>query len=295
MTKDRKHTRAHRVQVIMDIFGSNRRLEKNQIVELVGKKLDEDFETEAFQRAIYRDLAELVHNNRLKVEYFTRDGALIEDYDPDVHKNVYCQWFVSGGEGEVSGSGILKNHNGLFHAPKILKDDFSILSGNSHTDPKHRQIYFQIGHSFLCIKVSFQAFPFSIIISRVHGAIEQRELDQIKKSLGIRACILKVPFPKLSSFKDSNKLGHFLIEFHNESSIAITDFNSSNGTYVYKIKPSDADKIRTSGAIMNDYTLTSTWVNVDMSFEKPMKVTNKTGFELPVLINAGNEFKLLVV
>ena len=295
MTEKRRFTRYQRIQVLMDVLSRWGRLDKNQIAEHVGRVLDENFEAESFQRAIYRDLADLVTDSRIQVEYFSRDGGLIEDYDPEIHKNIYCQWYIPGSESEISGSGHLKNQNGLFHAPKLLKNDFSILSGNSQADPRHRHLYFQIGSAFLCIKASFQAIPFCIIVSRIHGAIDQKETDEIKKLFGARASILKVPFPRLSSFKDSTRLGHFLIEFQNESSLTITDFNSSNGTFVYKLKFSEADKIRSSGAVMNDYTLTSTWENVDLSFVKPIKISDKATYEIPILIDAGNEFKLLVV
>ncbi|MFP5492775.1 MAG: hypothetical protein ACLGG0_14830 [Bacteriovoracia bacterium] len=279
----------------MDVLGRWGRLDKNQIAEHVGRVLDENFESESFQRAIYRDLDDLVQDNRVQVEYFSRDGALIEDYDPDIHRNVYCQWYIPGTEGQISGSGHLKSHNGLFQAPKLLKSDFSILSGNSQVDPRHRHIYFQIGSAFLCLKASFQALPFSILVSRIHGTIEQKEIDDVRKGFGLRACILKVPFPRLSSFKDDKKPGHLLMEFPSESTVSVIDFNSSNGTFVYKLKFSEADKIRNSGSVMNEYTLTSTWENVDLSFVKPIKITDKATYELPILIDAGNEFKLLIV
>ncbi|MCM2349713.1 MAG: hypothetical protein NDI69_06810 [Bacteriovoracaceae bacterium] len=295
MTEKRKFPKSHRIQVLMDVLSRWGRLDKNQIAEHVGSVLDENFESESFQRAIYRDLEDLVKNNRIQVEYFSRDGGVIEDYDPEVHRNVFCQWYIPGTESQITGSGHLKNHNGLFQAPKLLKNDFSILSGNSQADPRHRHLYFQIGSAFLCIKASFQALPFSLIVSRIHGAIEQKEMDEIKKLFGARASILKVPFPRLSSFKNGIRPGHFLIEFLDESSLTITDFHSSNGTSVYKLKISEADKIRSSGAIMNDYTLTSTWEDVDLSFVKPIKIIEKTTIELPLLLDAGDEFKILVV
>ncbi len=295
MSDKRKHTKSSRIQVLVDVLSRWGRLDKNQIAAHVGQVLDEDHETEAFNRAILRDLEDLVHDNRIQVEFFTRDGGLIEDYDSEVHKNVRCQWFIAGSEGQISGSGHLKSHNGLFHAPKILKNDLSILTGNSQADPRHRHLYFQIGTSFLCLKASFEGLPFSVVISRIHGPIQLSEIEAVKKGLGSRACILKVPFPKISSYKDGTKPGHLLLEFLNESSISITDFESSNGTVVYKLKISEADKIRTSGAIINDYTLTSTWKEIDLDFVKPIKIQGKLSINVPVLIEMGDEFKLLIV
>ena len=295
MSNERKFTKSQRIQVLLDALSRWGRLNKSQISEHVGQVTEEDFSTEAFNRAILRDLSDLVRDHKIQVEYFSRDGGLIEDYDPDIHKNVFCEWFLAGSEGQITGSGSLKSQNSYFHAPKLLKNDLSILSGNNQADPRHRHIYFQIGSSFLCLKASFEALPFSVVIGRIHGAVQQSEIDSIKKSFGTRACILKVPFPKLSSFKDDKKPGHLLLHFENESTISLTDFNSSNGTVVYKLKVTEADKIRSSGSMMNDFTLTNTWKDIDLNFVNPMKIEGKLSYEAPILVEMGDEFKLLIV
>lgn len=295
MSEERKHAKSFRIQILMDVLSRWGRLDKNQIAEHVGRVLDEDFETEAFNRAILRDLADLVKNHRVEVEYFTRDGALLEDYDPDIHKNVFCQWFIPGSEGQVSGSGHIKSLNGYFYAPKVIRNDLSIISGNTQADPRYRHLYFQIGSAFLCIKASFQAFPFSVVLSRTHGSVEKVELDILRQKFGLRGCILKVPFPKLSSFKDEEKPGHLLIEFLNETKISLTDFKTTNGTHIFKLKMSEADKIRSSGAVINDYTITDTWKEIDLDFVKPIKIGENDVFDVPVLIEVASEFKMLIV
>lgn len=293
--QSRRSTQTQRIRVVMDVLERWGRMDKNQITSLVASQIDENPESEAFERAIYRDLKDLVEDQRVQVDYFSRDGALIDDYDPDVHKNVYCQWYLSGSEGLVSGSGHLNSLNGIFHAPKLIKNDISIITGNSQADPRHRQIFFQIGETFISIKVSFQALPFKIVVSRIHGELTKREIDKVTKEFGLRACILKLPFPKLSSFKENGKSGHFLIEFESENSLAITDLESSNGTFIYKLTFAEADKVRQSGAKMNQETLTSTWDRIDINFLKPVKINNKMNFEIPSLVDAGGDFKCLVV
>ncbi len=295
MSEDRKNAKSHRIQVLMDVLSRWGRLDKNQITEHVGRILDEDYEKEAFSRAILRDLADLVKNHRLEVEYFTRDGALLEDYDPEVHKNVFCQWFIPGSEGQVIGSGHIKGLNGYFYAPKILKNDLSIMSGTNQADPRYRHFYFQIGSSFICIKASFEALPFSLILSRTHGSVDQVEIDVIKRKFGKRTCILKVPFAKVSSFKNEEIPGHLFLDIQNEFSVSLTDYQSSNGTHVYKLKMSEADKIRTSGAILNDFTLTNTWKELDLNLVKPFRINKNDSFDVPLLIEIGSEFKMLIV
>ena len=198
MNDKRKKPKSFRIQVLLDVLERWGRLDKTAICSKVGNAIDENYESESFQRAIYRDLEDLVTDARIAVDYFTRDGALIEDYDSDINKNVTYQWYIPSAEGKISGSGKLESLNGLIFVPKVLKNDLSIIDGKVEANPRHHHFYFQIGSSFLCLKVSFEALPVSVVISRTHGDISLIEIEEIKAKLGLRTVILKVPFASLS-------------------------------------------------------------------------------------------------
>ena len=295
MNEKRKHTKTHRIQVLLDILTRWGRLDKNQICLHLGNNLGENSESESFQRAVYRDLEDLVQDSRIAVDYFGRDGVLIEDYDSTVHKNISCQWFLPEAEGQITGGGNLKKMNGLVYVPKLMKNDFGIIGGNSHPDPRHRHFYFQVGHQFLCLKASFEAFPFSIAVSRTNGEISPFEIEEVKKKLGSRTIILKFPDPTLSSYKAELRQFHCLITMNNESELEILDSGTPNGTCAFQLTPTEADGIREQGAKLGEQTITSTWNNLNNFLVRPEAVTITLRLKPPALVDVGGGFKVLVI
>lgn len=294
MSDKRKKPKSFRIQVLLDVLERWGRLDKTSICSKVGNALDEDPVSESFQRAIYRDLEDLVTDLKISVDYFTRDGALIEDYDSSIHKNVSCQWYIPSSEGKISGSGKLENLNSLIYVPKILKNDLSIIDGKVEVNPRHHHFYFQVGSSFMCLKISFEALPVSIVISRIHGDILLTEIEEIKNRLGLRTVILKVPFASLSSFKSSTQLGHAQIKIINHNEFELIDFSSTNGSRIYKLTTSEADNIREKASRIDDLTMTSTWKDIDPEFVKPNDIEGNSKFKNPSLIELGENFKILV-
>lgn len=295
MSDKRKKPKSFRIQVLLDVLERWGRLDKNAICSKVAQAIDENADSESFQRAIYRDLEDLVADAKIAVEYFTRDGALIEEYDSDIHKNVACQWFIPSAEGKISGSGKLESLNSLIYVPKILKNDLSIIDGKVEANPRHLHLYFQIGASFLCLKISFEALPISILFSRIHGDITQTEIEDTKKKIGLRTVIFKVPFASLSSYKQGTSLAHALLKIHNENEIEIIDYNSTNGSRVYKLTSAEADRIREKAAKLDENTMTSTWKDIDPNLVKPTDIKESFKFKAPALAELGDNFKLLIV
>lgn len=295
MSDKRKKPKSFRIQVLLDVLERWGRLDKNAICSKVAQSIDENADSESFQRAIYRDLEDLVTDAKIAVEYFTRDGALIEDYDPEIHKNVSCQWFIPSAEGKISGSGKLESLNSLIYVPKILKNDLSIIDGKMEANPRHHHFYFQVGSSFLCLKASFEALPVSIIISRIHGDITLSEIEEIKNNSGIRTIILKIPRASLSTYKANAKLGHAKIKLNNQNEFEILDFESSNGSRVYKLTTLEADRIREKASKIDDFTMTSTWKDIDPHLVKPNEVKENMQFKSPALVELGDNFKILIV
>lgn len=295
MSDKRKKPKSYRIQILLDMLERHGRSNKNEICFRVAQALDEDSESESFQRAIYRDLEDLVLNAQIAVEYFTRDGALIEEYDSDVHRNVSCQWFIPGAEGQITGGKQLLDLNGFLYVPKILINEFSLLSGNYSPDSKHRHIYFQIGHKFLCLKTGFDAIEYGIALSRIHGNVNTNEIKEVMDTLGKRSVILKLPIAKLSAFKPSQKICNAHIRVLTDGEIEIEEFGSTNPIYAYKLTMSEADEMRSKGDQINEETVTSAWVATSNFKATPEEVKGKLKVKCPLLIEFGETFHLLII
>ena len=295
MSDKRKKPKSFRIQVLLDMLERHGRSNKNDICFRVAQALDEDSESESFQRAIYRDLEDLVMEAKIAVDYFTRDGAFIDEYDPDIHRNVSCQWFIPSAEGQIIGAKQLSDLNGFLYVPKILKDEFSLLSGNYSPDSKHRHLYFQRGHKFLCLKNSFDAIEYSIALSRIHGEVNANEIKEVADTLGKRSVILKLPIAKLSSYKPALKICNAHIRILTDGEVEIEEFGSTNVIYAYKLTMNEADEMRSKGEQINEETVTSTWVTTSNFKATPEEIKGKIKIKCPLLIEFGESFHLLII
>lgn len=297
MSEKRKVPKSFRMQAVLDRLERYGRQDKNAICIHVAQKTDEDQESDSFIRAIYRDLEDLVRSGKILVEYFARDGALLEDYDPDIHKNVSCQWFIPEVEGQITGGLYLKKLNGLLYAPNLLKNEMSILSYASDPDPKHRHIYFQIGSQFLCLKANRDAIDFGMAISRTHGNISSNEINEVKKVFGSRSLILKLPIAKLSSYKPNEKICNSHIRFLNSSEVEFENLGASNKIILYKLTMNEADEIKRKGDKINEQTATTSWVLTSnfKAIPEELKENCKVKMKCPLLIEFGETFHILIM
>lgn len=295
MNDKRKNPKSHRIQIVLDVLERFGRSNRDSILLRVANSLDENKDSESFQRAIYRDLEDLEVRGEIKADYFHRDGSLIDDFDPDSHKNYYKEWFIPSAEGKISGAGNLEKLNGLIYVPKILKNEFAIVEGQHSPDPKHRHLYFQIGSKFICLKGTFDAIEFTIALSRIHGDILSTEIDEIEKSLGKRTIILKVPYSKLSSYKPKSQLANNLIRVSNNSEFELINKGSKNPLIVYQLTTKEADELRSRGAMLDEETMTSTWRSLRNSMAMPNEVKDSEKFKVPALLEIADNFKVLII
>lgn len=291
----KKATKTIRIQALLDLLGRWGRLDKTAITHHLENLLSESFSNPAGARAIYRDLQDLVEDGRIAVDYYTRDGVLIEDYDPDKHKNVSCFWYIPSQEGMVPGAGVLETLNSSLYVPNLLKNDVSLQSGSSQPDPRNRHIYFLIGTTYLCLKISFNAFPFKIIVSRTHGNLTNEEIECVANNFGKRCMILKLPYPKLSSYKSVDKLGHCILKFDTEEEFRVEDFKSTNGTILFPLKTSEADKLRSKGALLSHTTLTSTLKEFDPTQKHATRIDEEASSKQPAIIELSDECFMLII
>ena len=113
-----------RIDALRKVLSRWGRLNKQQIDQHVSSALNCD--SEEIARSLYRDLADLVAKNELTALYFTRDGAPIADYDPDVHKNMYCEWATKEGAVSFVGGAFLKGLGGELVLARRLAEAVSV-------------------------------------------------------------------------------------------------------------------------------------------------------------------------
>lgn len=297
MGKHRNYTKTQRMQAMLGIFERFGRLRFEELVFQMARKLDADRSNRAFQRAIYRDLEELEWNNNLKVDVFTRDGVLIEEYDSDSYRNVYKEWYIAASEGKIIGSRDLEKVHGEIFVPKIMRNDFSMQLSSGSPDSKKRYMYFQVGSHFFCLKSDFDAFVYTLILSRINGNINQQEIKEIETTFGKRAMLLKLPHSQISSYEQLKKKGHALIRAIKDSEIELDDLGSTNGLKYYPLTKKEAEEMRIRGVESNDKTITSSWSSLPHSkLSSAIVVNSLTRVSLPILIEIGdsNPFHLLI-
>ena len=288
-------SRLERIQVITDILNRWGKLDKSTIDQRLSAKMGVEL-TSALKRAIYRDLDSLVNSNRAIVEYYTRDGAIIDDYDSDVHKNVISKWHIVGAENKIIGESLLRGINSHLHCPSFLRNDLSLSTGNTDTAFNTRHIYFTFLGKFMCLKVNLESVPVKILVTRNKGEIVLDEISAVEEKFGKRCVIFKIPAQKVSSFdpKRDDKNGHLLITI-NEDTLEFEDLGSSNGTKLYKLSMEVADEFRTNGALLGAETMSVNWTGMIQREIQDGVEVKKHIEEPPVLLNLADEHFLLIV
>jgi len=288
--------KSKRIQVIKDIMTRWGTIDKKTLTEKLCRSFDCD--EKEISRAIYRDLEELVSTGQANVTYYSRDGALIDDFNADIHKNFFCKWTLTNAETKIMGEGLLHNIDASIWSPAIFNNSISIHKGTSEPSVRTRHIYLCIGSNFLCLKVSLEesTVPISFHFSRTNDDITTFEIKDIEE-LTKRIVIIKIPVGGLSSYKDKEHLGHLLITLPNEKEVELKDLKSSNGTSVYKISMKDAERLRLNGELLGEKTVSESWNTLSVeSFKKidlvPMK---KETFPTPLVIQACAGFRVLVM
>lgn len=290
-------TRDKRLKIIRQLLHRWGRMTKEQIDEHLSSALECDNDA-GFKRSLYRDLEYLVNEGDIVDYRFTSDGLPITEYDPSKHKNTRVQWAVAGEENQVLGGSILEQVKGGFQASKILTRDFAIEKGKpAGTNFQTLQLFFSLGHEFLCLKFNLSAASAKIIVRRTPDDEKKGPtLEDLEKTFGKRLGILSLPIPSLSSVKSPEKAGHFLIHVETPEKISIQDLGSSNGTSFTKITMADVDEMRKKGSLLGDNTVTSSWYSPkSTSFQFQDSGPLAQSLPLPVLIKASDKFRMLIV
>ena len=288
----KKSLRIQKVIEVLDRWGRQSKAEIDHKVSVsISRLLDSGLE-----RALYRDLEDLVSQNKVQVEYYSRDGGRIENYDPAIHKNVQCKWYLFTTESKVTGGSILKKINSKLYCPKILADDVILAKGESTPEFDTKCLYFSIAGLYLVLKINMKSVPVKIIISRSNGDITKNEVELIESKFGKRSILLKVPSVKVSSFDIScNRLGHIVISIDSDS-IKIKDLDSTNGTTFTEFSKDVSDEIRLNNILFSTRTVQASWSDVLGSYNFDFKKLDKeVAVQSDVLINLASDILFLCV
>jgi hypothetical protein len=296
--------KSQRIDALRKILSRWGRLNKTQIDSHLAAQLDVD--GDAISRTVYRDLEELTNNNEVRAYYFTRDGQQIVEFDPEVHKNTICEWSLVGSESQIIGQDILKENGALLLASDRLSKYLKIDSGSTNVEFKTLHIFFNIPNHFLCLKISREMLPMTLVIGRISAGESnpQKIFKHLEERFGKRSLLLSLPYASVSSFKpDKDQLGHTVLNFNASKDsngideIVITDLNSKNKTLYCKLSQVEADLVRKKGIETHDKTLTEGWNHIaksDLNLKR-IVVSGRQVIQSPSLVFVSELVPVLVI
>lgn len=249
---------------------------------------------EGLKRAIYRDLEDLVTSGEIDILYFTRDGILIEDFNPSVHKNFYNEWTSKDFTGGIFGQSLLNIKSAGIYVSSILRNEIMVSEKGEISQDKN-YIFFYLNSHYINISFKHEIAPLKIIISRFVDAISDSEINEVEKKIGKRFIILKVPSNSVSAFKSNESLGHLMLEFKPERLIQLRDLGAKNGSDVFKLTPEEADEIRLKGKALIEETVTVSWDSIPAEMYVRKHIENSIDSYAPFIVELGSRFRLLVI
>lgn len=223
-----------RIQTIIDILNRAGSLDKNEILHRLAVSLDLD--KEQLERALYRDLEELVKDNKLQV--FSRDslGRIVEDETEETKKYKKYWHTEKFHPFDIQGVGLLRRINANLICNKQIVSYLAISeSQKSVIDKNNQRILIQVNNELFTLVINNIVLPLKIIISR---KIELKDavLEKIYKNYGKKVLIILLNDQILSSIKENNIKGEFVIDYQidsvgiineNKKLIQLKDFDSN--------------------------------------------------------------------
>lgn len=221
-----------RIQTIIDILNRAGSLDKNEILQRLAVSLYLD--KEQLERALYRDLEELVKDNKLQV--FSRDslGKIVED-ETDETKKYKKYWHTEKFHPfDIQGVGLLRRVNANLICNKQIVSYLSLSeSTKTHIDKNNQRILIQINSDVFVLNINKIVLPLKIIVSR-KIELKDEVVEKIYKNYGKKVLIILLNDQILSSIKDRNIKGEFVIDYQleavsiineNKKLIHVKDFN----------------------------------------------------------------------
>lgn len=283
-----KFKRLNEIKQIFERYGI---LDKNSLTQKVCLRLD--VEEDSIKRVLYRDLEELVNLGFLREEFLTPDGARIDDFNPQLHKNYKKNWFIPGYQNQITGAGALENYGGKIICPSVLKNDLNLASNSLITTVRRRHIFFISSGMYFCLDIDLESLPINIVVLRRPENGEFEIHEHHTKSFGLRTVSLFLPNTTLSGFK-LDRVGHFTIKLLADNSAELIDLKSKNGTFYYKLSHKEADLIREKGFQVGNETLTEDWNQYFPEKLIKERVENEK-IDFPFIVEANYDSRFLLI
>lgn len=293
--------KSQRVQVLLQVMQHFGSLKKKEITHHVAHALS--IEEDAISKPLYEDLRDLVDQGELLVTYHRPDGAVIEDFEPKIHKTAIATWSLPKAVGHVLGAGALTQHGASLAASERMKSAISVDTDSRDPDVDYVQLYFNLHAHFFGLRVLKEALNATLILGR-RPKIPPRGQDkmgahlaEIERVFGKRSLLLWVSANGVSAHEDRGRLGHLALEFESTRGVRVTDLGSSNGTSVQRLTPEEAKRLLKLGHVLGDQTMTVSWNHRETATceLKSCKPHMPERHEMPCLIQASESFRILVM
>jgi hypothetical protein len=237
-------------------------------------------------------------NDYPKSTYLHHLEQLIDDFKIEFKKQDNKKiYYIKEFEHETPGGLIIDNLEGRISVSKILKPFNPKLSqGFSAADNKNDiHFYFEFNSTNLCLSIHKDAVPFKLHISR--KVSDNIISDETSKLFGGRVITLEMPIAKISSFKDSIKSGHVLIEIIDSKKITLTDLSATNPAAILIIKNLTPELFFKEASLSGAKTVHNDWVEKNKEKMEQVFLKNKEKCEIgiPTVIRLTGESSLYII
>lgn len=280
-----------RMNAIIQVLTTAGRLEKEAITIRVAEILSVDPMT--IHKPIYRDLAKLVNNNEIAVEYYSKDGGKIEDYDSESKIPVKCEWFLPDSHNEAKGHKILDSIHVGYRIPKILQSSIDVYEYSDKKTFSDKKYYILFAYNSKCVVLSFdkQDTPINLLFSRTDGTIKEIEMKEIDSKFGQRNIILKIPIAQLSSFKNGVRHCHSSMKFESNR-VILKDHTSTNGTFLCILKE---EEIKTHVENLTSQGKVTIKQNTNSFNNVKLLAITETNLNKSSIVYLSNEFQIIFI
>lgn len=284
-----------RKRLMLELLERWGRLDIDQIVEHLGAKVEINSHT--IRRTLYRDLNELVEEGLITDIRYSRDGTLLEEFDPNIHKNATCEWALRGSENTLTGQAILHEAGGHIGASSRLRSGVLLAEGVGTVLESKLNCFFSFGTKFLCLRCDLEVLPMHILVSRKNPSQPDEEHHRMEEHFGKRLIVLNIPVPSLSSIKSGKKSGHVLITLEGPNRAQVTDLGSTNGTQVAEVKLATVRTIIKTGQLLGTKTLKDPMLIMEglMTEWTNIQAFTPTEALLPSLVRLSDAFGMMLV